>query len=176
MKLKRILTILRVSHSSSDSLSLVSSITRSKNWSIGPLNSIALAIVFAQDSHRVELSFGSVLPREIARNWWYNWGDAWILTATLWSLPRGPNFLQLSICSTVCCVSESMFSGSVTERNALAARLIMWPWQRTRWWTGSYSLNSPDWWVIRPREVNINLKGLDVKAYQLRRASSWCHY
>ena len=21
------------------------------------------------------MSFGSVLPREIARNWWYNWGN-----------------------------------------------------------------------------------------------------
>ena len=147
----RLLTILSVSQSSSDSLSLVSSITRAKNWSIGPLNSIALAIVFAQESHRVEFSFGSVLRREIARNWWYNWGDAWILTARLWSLPRGPNFLQHSISSAVCFVFKSILSGSVTERKASAARLIIWPWQRTRWWTRSYSLTSPDLWVIKPR-------------------------
>jgi hypothetical protein len=37
-----------------------------------PFNSIALAIIFAQDSHRVELSLGSVLPCEIPKNWWYN--------------------------------------------------------------------------------------------------------
>ena len=148
-KESRSLTILSISQSSSDSLSLVSSITRSKNWSIGPLNSIALAIVLAQESHRVELSFGSVLPRESARNWWYSWGDAWILTATLWSLPSGPNFLQLSISLIVCCVSESILSGSITERKASAARLIIWPWQRTRWWTGSYLLISPE--VITPR-------------------------
>jgi hypothetical protein len=73
-------------------------------------------------------------------------------TATLWSLPSGPNFLQLSISLTVCCVSKSILSGSVTERSASAARFIMWPWQRTRWWTGSYSLSSSE--VIRPKEVN----------------------
>ena len=72
----------------------------------------------------------------------------------------------------------------MTERKASAARLIIWPWQRTRWWTGSYSLISPD--VIRPVEVNkakqakqvkqakqaeqVKLEQLGRKAYQLRRA------
>ena len=77
-------------------------------------------------------------------------------TTKLWSFLRGPfcrhASISLSVTLYIPASSYLSLSSFVAKRKALAVRLIMWPWQQSRWDLGSY-------WISNRRGRPVTVRG-----------------